>query len=106
MTNNFSCLEETNLDSNNIDTVTNSLDIRGNQYISFDIKASGDSQSNSNHIITLQCSLDGSTWYNTNTTITGTGLVSNIQMTCQYVRLKITTIEGSDSTIDININAK
>ncbi len=61
---------------------------------------------NTTHIVTLQCSLDDTNWNNTAATVTGVGLQDNTQVSARYVRLKVTTAEGSASTVDVIIQAK
>jgi hypothetical protein len=100
----FACISDTGLDANDTSTVSTVLDVLENRYISFDVQ--DNSGTHSNHVITLQISFDNSTWYNTSSTKTGTGFVENVQVTARYVRLKVTTAEGSASIVDINIHAK
>lgn len=101
---NFTDQITTALDANSILSVTNSLDIRDDFYVSMQVIAN--SGGNTTHVVTLQCSLDSSTWKNTASSITGVGLVDNVQVTARYIRAKITTQEGSPSTIDVLLNAK
>ena len=100
----FSELKETGLNTNNNGAVTASLDIHDNASIAFEIQAA--SGTHGTHVIMLQCSLDDSSWLNTSTTITGVGVKNNIAITTQYVRLKVTTVEGGASTVDIIIQGK
>lgn len=94
----------TGINANSTITVTTGLDIKENQYISWQVIAN--TGANTTHVITLQCSLDNSTWQNTASTVTGVGIEDNIQVTARYVRLKVTTAEGGASTVNVLLNAK
>ena len=61
---------------------------------------------NSNHIATLQISPDGTNWFDTDHTITGIGNLHEVVCATEEVRVKITTLEGSSSTVDIIIIIK
>ena len=89
----------------NASTTTDSLDIGGARLITFQVVAiTGTHQT---HVITLQCSLDDSNWVNvSDATIAGVGIKSEIQISAKYIRLKVTTVEGEASTVDIIIQAK
>ena len=100
----FACLQEENLDTNSTSTVSSSLDIGENQYISFCVVAN--TGENANHVMTLQISFDNITWYSTATTLTGVGFIQNVQVTARFARLKVTTAEGESSTVDIYLHAK
>ena len=100
----FSTQDTTGLNADSISSATNSMDIRDNKYVAMQIVAN--TGANTTHVITLQCSLDGTTWKNTASSVTGVGLVDNVQVTARYVRGKITTVEGGTSTINVFLNAK
>lgn len=92
------------LDANAAST-TVALEIKENNFVSWTVLA--DTGAHTTHILTLQCSLDGTNWGNTSSTITGTGSIEdNVQVTSKFVRVKVTTLEGGASTVDILINAK
>ena len=99
----FSELTQTGLDANTT-TLSNSLDVSDNKSIAYSI--SSNTGTHSTHIITLQCSLDDSEWFDTNSSITGLGVENNIFIITQFVRLKVTTNEGDTSTVDIIIQGK
>lgn len=99
----FSELIETGINANAA-TTTTTLHIDDNTYVAFEVRAA--SGTHATHIITLQQSFDDSNWTNTGSTVTGTGLVDNIQITSHFVRLKVTTTEGGASTVDVTIQAK
>ncbi len=100
----FSELSESSFNTNNTATVSASLDIKDNKWVAWGAKQV--SGGHSTHIITLQQSLDDSTWISTTSTLTGTGIVDNVQITTRYVRLKVTTAEGSASSVSIIIHGK
>lgn len=99
----FSELAEAGIDAN-ATTTTASLDVKDDLNIAWSVvAATGD---HANHIVTLQCSLDNSAWNDTGSTLTGVGVVDNVSITARYVRLKVTTNEGTASTINIIIQGK
>jgi len=61
---------------------------------------------NSTHVATLQISPDGINWFDTDHVITGIGNLHEIVCATEEVRVKITTLEGSSSTVDIIIIIK
>ena len=100
----FSELKVSGLDTNNLNATTISLDISDNEAVAFSVvNASG---AHTTHVITLQCSLDDSEWFDISTTITGLGVKNNITIITKFVRLKVTTAEGGTSTVDIIIQGK
>lgn len=99
----FSEVKQTGLDANATTTST-SLDVKDNENVAYSVVAA--TGTHATHVITLQCSLDDSAWQDTPSTITGVGVVDNVSVTTRYVRLKVTTNEGSASTVDIIIQGK
>lgn len=95
---------QTGLDSNNTATVSTSLDITGADFVVWNVQAA--TGTHGTHVITLQCSVDDSSWESTLSTLTGVGTKDNVQITARYVRLKVTTAESATSTVDIIIQAK
>ncbi|MBL4940969.1 MAG: hypothetical protein JKY81_04825 [Colwellia sp.] len=61
---------------------------------------------NTTHVVTLQISPDGSTWFDTNHQITGVGDIHDITCVAANARCSVTTVEGSTSTIDVFILTK
>ena len=57
-------------------------------------------------VVTVQCSDDGITWNNSSNTITGPGMKDNISTITPFVRVKVTSLEGSTGTADITLVAK
>lgn len=96
-------LTKTDIDANTNYT-TESLDITDGTYVG--LYVSSKSGSSSTHVVTLQISPDGVKWFDTDHTIKGTGNVHDVICIAQYVRAKVTTREGSASTIDIDIISK
>jgi len=99
-------LEESGLalDANEIG-VTPTIDIDGRTIVSFGIYS--DAGAHATHVVTLQCSLDGTNWHNvTDASITGIGIVGSVTVGTRYVRLKVSTAEGASSTIDWILQAK
>ena len=99
----FSELKVTGVDAN-ATTTTVSLHVDDNKKVAFHVVAA--TGSHATHVITLQCSLDDSNWFDTSSTITGLGVVNNVDIITHFVRLKVTTNEGSASTVNIIIQAK
>lgn len=99
----FSELKETGVDANATST-TASLHVEDNKKVAFHVVAA--TGTHATHIITLQCSLDNSNWFDTASTITGLGVVNNVDIITHFVRLKVTTNEGGASTVDIIIQGK
>jgi len=99
----FAEQKDTGVDAN-ATTTTTVLHVEDNTKIAFHVVAA--SGAHTTHVITLQCSLDNSNWFDTSSTITGVGLLENIDTTCHFARLKVTTNEGGASTVDTIIQAK
>jgi len=59
-----------------------------------------------NHKLMLQVSGNGVDFYDTSASLTGCGAMPDQWFSANYVRLKITTPEGSESKVTINIIAK
>jgi hypothetical protein len=66
----------------------------------------GKTGAHANHIITLEMSPDGVTWFDTPHTVTGEGNDHYIETVCDSIRAKVTTLEGVASTVDITIMGK
>jgi len=98
-------IEELNVDANNTATVSSSVKLGSIvEYGTFTIKANtGD---HSNHVVTLQTSTDNSVFIDSAFTLTGVGdlYFTRLADSVNYIRLKITTAEGTASTIDWETN--
>lgn len=89
----------------NASSVTSSFATHGHRNIIFHVVAN--TGAHTTHVLTLQCSLDDSEWFDiAGATITGVGVKGGITINSEYVRLKVTTLEGGTSTVDIIIQAK
>ena len=99
----FSELIQAGIDAN-ATTTTTTLHVDDNNKVAFHVVAA--TGSHATHVITLQCSLDDSNWFDTSSTITGVGVVTNVDVSTHFVRLKVTTNEGSASTVNIIIQGK
>ncbi len=104
MTTTFSESINAGLDANSTSTVTDTLDIKANREVVFEVY--GESGTHATHVVTLQKSLDGTNWTNTSNTQNQLGILNNIQVTARYVRCKVTTAEGGASSIKIIVQAK
>lgn len=58
------------------------------------------------HVIKLQGSVDGTTFVDTSTTLTGAGSAILTSPAYPYHRAKVTTAEGATSTVDVYVFAK
>ena len=103
MTTLYSEIEEETLDANAA-SFSKSLDIKENSIVCFGAK--NESGTHAAHKITLQRSLNDEDWEDTGNVLTGLGIVDNIQTAVRYVRLKVTTVEGSASEVLVRIQAK
>lgn len=66
----------------------------------------GKSGTHDNHIFTLQITADDENWFDTEYTITGQGSLYNLTCVAKSIRATVTTLEGSDSTVDITVMVK
>jgi len=97
----------TGLNTNSLVSVTTSLDVSENLYVTWAVIAN--SGTNSSHVMELQCSLDDTNWFAMSPAveITGTGMnCGDVPFPAQYARVKVKTVEGASSTVNIIINAK
>lgn len=92
------------LDANVADAVSDSLDIRENKLLTFNVR--GLTGSHATHEISLQRSFDNTNFETTSAKVTGEGTKTPINIAVRYVRLKVTTAEGSTSTVTVTIQAK
>jgi len=58
------------------------------------------------HVTTVQISADNVNWFDTSCTITGEGASEGMLLIGEWVRAKVTTVEGAASTADITIVIK
>jgi len=84
----------------NANTVGDEYEMGGYTIVAFEVLAN--TGTHGTHIVTMQCSLDGTTWMDTAETVTGLGM-KEIAFTGAYkIRFKVTTVEGAASAIDIS----
>ena len=89
----------------NASTVTQALDMAKAKDVSFQVIAN--SGAHANHVLTLQVSMDETNWFTTSLKVTGTGVTtSSFFNIARFARLKVTTLEGAASTVDVTIQAK
>ena len=97
-------VENTGVNANTT-TLGTALALNEAKHVGIYIKAN--TGSNTTHVVTLQVSADdGTTWYDTNHTITGIGNIHDALCIATHVRFKVTTLQGATSTVDITIIAK
>ena len=95
---------DTGLNLNSDGATTSSFNIHGHKHVAWSgVLASG---TWATAVVTLQCSLDGTVWNNTASTLTAVGVNDNIQITTPFVRAKVTTVEGGTGTADFYFIAK
>ena len=91
--------ENTAFDTNNNGATTTSISMHDALYVSLFVKAA--SGTHSTHVITIQMSPNGTDWYDTSSTLTGAGKITNVLCIAAYVRAKVTTSEPGTSTVDV-----
>lgn len=90
----------------NANSVTTALDIKNNTHVAWSVEEK--TGSHSTHVLTFQRSTDNVNWDSSSSTLTAgtTYQIKNLQARARYIRIKVTTVEGSASTVDIVVNAK
>jgi hypothetical protein len=89
----------------NAASTTTPLDLDQATTIGMSVRAA--SGTHATHVVTLQLSMDeGVTYEDTNHTITGIGNIHNVTCLTDFVRAKVTTLEGAASTVNISIVGK
>ena len=96
----------TSLNANSLNSVTPRLDIKEKTGLAWSVLEK--TGSHSTHVLTIQRSTDNINWDNTSSKITaGTPYqIKTATVNVRYVRVKVTTAEGSASTVEVVINAK
>lgn len=93
-----------NIDAN-ANTVSQALDISRARDISFQVIAN--SGTHATHVVKLEVSMDKTNWFTTSLSITGTGITTTSFFSLtKFARLKVTTVEGAASTVDLTMQAK
>jgi len=98
--NEYDDVAETGVDANATST-TEPVEVGANSLMGMYVKAA--SGTHATHIVTLQISPDGTNWFDTTHTITGTGDLHDIRCVAVEARVIVSTVEGGASTIDINL---
>ena len=89
----------------NTNATTTSIPLDGAATVGFYVVAA--SGAHTTHITTLQISPDaGTTWIDSDSTITGIGALPNIPCISDLIRTKVTTAEGNASTVNITLVIK
>ena len=99
----YSELQISGIDTDNNGAVTSSLYINGNKTVGVYVTAV--TGSHATHVLTVQVSADDSNWFDSSSTVTGIGFVE-FDTIAQHVRAKVTTAEGSASTVDLFLTSK
>ena len=94
----------TGVDANSTSSVTTAIDMDG--YFFVGMYVAGATGTHATHIVTLQSSPDGTTWFDTTHAITGVGSDTEINCYTNYIRAKVTTAEGGASTVNIYLIVK
>ena len=87
------------LNTNSLGAFSSPLEMEGMVYVGMYV--CGDSGSHSSHVVTLQVSPNGTDWFDTNDTVTGTGFVKQDLIVATEIRAKVTTAEGATSTCKV-----
>ncbi len=87
----------------NTNSFSETITIEPQEYNLITVYVIASTGSNSNHVVTLQSSDDNIVFVNTTESILGAGHISKSKQTQPYLRLKVTTTEGSPSTCDVYI---
>ena len=90
-------------DTDIVNATSGSLYINGNKTVGVYVHAA--TGAHATHVITVQISANNIDWFDSTSTITGTGFVE-FDTIAQYVRIKVTIAEGAVSTCNIKIASK
>lgn len=96
--------KEAALDVNSTSSVTGKVDTVGVSSVTLQVV--GVTGSHATHVVKLQGSVDGTTFVDTASTVTGAGAVTLSGPVYPYHRAKVTTAEGSAATADVYIFTK
>jgi len=95
----------TNLDTNSVGAKTASIDVTGQTIVAWRVISK--TGSHNNHRIKVRGSLDDTTFFPLKFTLEGADVMSTlIDLSIGYIKFRVSTAEGSTSTVDIGINAK
>lgn len=94
-----------NLNTNNQGSLTTSVDITTQTQIAWRVIPK--TGSHANHRVSLRGSLDNVTFFPMNFTLEGADVMSiQNDFPIGYIKFRVSTAEGSTSTVDIGVNAK
>ncbi len=96
--------KEASLDANSTSSVTGKVDTVGVASVTLQVVSV--SGTHGTHVIKLQGSVDGVTFVDTSSTVTGPGAVTLSGPVYPYHRAKVTTAEGAASVVDVYIFTK
>ena len=95
----------TNLNTNLVGDKTSSIDVTGQTVITWRVISK--TGSHDNHRIGLRGSLDNTTFFPMNSRLEGADVMSvENNFAVGYIKFRVSTAEGSISTVDIGVNAK
>lgn len=100
-------VKETAVDANSTSSVAPAagyIDARGASLVTMQVVSV--SGAHSNHVIKLQGSVDGVTFVDTATTLTGPGSATLTSLAHPFYRAKVTTGEGGASVVEVYLFAK
>ena len=103
LSNFIECIEAA-LDTNVGDGVSASIDMRDTHKLGVAVVAK--TGTHGTHVITVQESPNDTDWFDSSSTITGVGIVEDIEVDMRYARVKVTTPESATSTCDVYMQAK
>jgi len=95
----------THLDTNVVGSKTSSVNVTGHTIFTWRVIPK--TGSHNNHRIGLRGSLDNSTFFPLNSKLEGADVMSTeVNFPIGYIKFRVSTAEGSASTVDIGVNAK
>lgn len=96
--------KEAGLNANSTSSVTGNVDTVGVASVTLQVVAV--SGTHDTHVIKLQGSVDGVTFVDTSSTVTGAGTVVLTGPVYPYHRAKVTTAQGAAAVVDVYIFTK
>lgn len=89
------------VDASKVGVATGSMHVGDHSHVSLFVESV--SGSHDKHVITLQASPDGKRWFDTEYSIQGSGFISCAVIVANEVRVCVTTGEGAESKVEIDI---
>ena len=91
----------------NANALTNSNSFNIGMATNVVLQVLANSGTHTTHILQIQCALDGTNWEDiVGATITGLGIVSIADVAAEFIRARVSTVEGAASIVDIKMQAK